>query len=256
MRWAFWRRRRAAPDGGSPEPLPLPDDVGLPTRPSPPPAPRRGRDENAEPAPGARPSPFSGATPDPGGWVSSGLPADGPREPAAPSALDGDAEARCRAAVVDAVGAVLAGDRSALDAALAPADAAPATRAFATCAAGQALAARLPELSGVSGAAMFDEDEDDLRRAYAELLAQRSESTRARVAPDVPRELLLHVAQVCARGGSTADDPAPSADWPVSALSGTAAQQLRAVCVLLAQTTRDGGAGPGALPAELRRTTC
>lgn len=252
MRWAFWRRpatgRRDEPE---PQDRPLPDSVGLPAAARPRAARRAPEvaDETDERDGRQRPSPFSGAAPDAaaarraaGG--ATALPAGVPLEPSegGPAARLTPPEQRlCRSAVVDAVRAALSDDARALDTALAPAEASAGRQVVATRLASRALAERLPALSGVSGP-VVDEAERDLLRAYAELLAERAEPTRARVAAEVPRELLLHLAQLGA-GRVLAASP----DEPVSVLAGPLGPQLRALCVLLAQSARDGAPGPDAL---------
>jgi len=290
VRWAFWRRTSSPRDRD--QSLPLPDDIGLPAPERPPPP----RPQVDDPADGSGPRPVpstsSGATPDAAaGWISAGggtglpaLPAEVPEPHDAGQPLDPGEQELCRWAVVEAVTAVLSGEPQAVDRALEPAGASLARQAFAVCAAGQVLAQRIPALSGVSDPAAVAEHEGDLLRAYAELLSERAQPARARAVPEVPRELLLHVAHVCALGGPVVPDPTaalsdeepaesagrsalsgdsasgrdrtPVRGWPVGVLPGRPADQLRALCVLLAQTARDGAPGAQGLAKELRATVC
>ena len=278
MRWAFWRRSSArGGDASARHDRPLPDGVGLPAS-----APRpaaRAEERGDEPGPPGRSSAFSGAAPDAAAaWLAAGggtaLPAEVPLEPdeAEPrEALDAAVQSLLRTAVVDAVRAVLDDDARAVDTALAPVDSSADRQAYAASVAGSALAGRLPALSGVAGPVVFDEDEVDLLRAYADLLVERVEPTRARLAPDVPHDQVLQVAHVCAaaavgrpaqaapgdagRETSAATDSAGDVAARLRALPDPVAASLRAVCLLLAQTCRDGAAGPGALADELADAT-
>jgi hypothetical protein len=121
------------------------------------------------------------------------------------------------------------------------------TRAAAAAAAG-VLAARLPALSGVAGPVTFDEVEGDLLHAYADLLTERAEPRRARVAPAVSREQLMVVAHLSAAAavGDAASEPT------LLVLAGIPAEeQLLAGAVLLAQTCVDGSGQPEDLRREV-----
>ncbi len=230
MRWAFWRGR----SGTHPEPpRALPDDVGLPTTPRPPAAPRtRDPDEDVTDRPATR-------TP---GAALSGRPAPDPSyEPpvTAPAAVDVDRTALAAAGldVADAVRAARTGT---------PVDPQRADARTLALAATGALAARLPALSGVDGAVTFDEPEDELLHAYADVLAARAQ---ARAPAHVEREDLLAVAHLAAAAAAVdgAADPA------LLLLAGVPADtQLRAAVLLLAQTAADGGGAPARLAAEVR----
>lgn len=245
MRWAFWRGWAAArpsdedsaPDSVTPSTSPIPTPTG-PLRP-----PTGDEDEREDDSP-ARPA-FSGADPDAALHARPRHPRPvGPHDE--PGALDRARLGRSGAAVADAVRAVLADEAAALSAALQAARDPAATRAAAAAAAG-VLAARLPALSGVDGSAV-DEADQDLLHAYADLLAERAEVRRARLAPDVPREQLLVVAHLAAV--AAADDAA--SEPGVLVLGGMAAQeQLVAGCLLLAQTCADGGGSADHLPQEV-----
>lgn len=290
MRWAFWRRREQE-DGAAGERAtedrpradrPLPDDIGLPGR-----TPGQGTavprpedpDDDAWQRPRTASSAFSGAVPDAvgssGGAARSVEDLLGPGAGTPLPALDASSQQAARDAVVDAVRAVLDGDPTALTTALVPLDADERTARYAAVLACRALAARLPGLSGASGPVTRGEDDaalqpddaalqpddaaqqqrDDadvqrvdaeLQRAYADLLAERADASRVRVAADVPREVVLGIAHLCAA-------PGRSPGWPTSALPEPVGPALRAACLLLAQTSRDGAPDPDALAAELQR---
>lgn len=247
MQWAFWRRERSEPVQPL-EAAPLPDDTGLPpggtgrvVRAAPDDA-DRGEDDRA---PGAAASPSSGARPDPAGAPPT-LPHAPPPVLPAP-AVDEPEIARHAELVAQLVRAVLAVDAAAVDAALAPLDDPTRARAAAAAAAG-ALAARLPPLSGLEGAVTFDEDEGDLLHAYADLLTARAEQRRTSVAPVVTREQLMVVAHLAAAAavGDAASEPS------LLVLAGIPArEQLLAGCVLLAQTSVDGGGGADDVAREV-----
>ena len=110
-----------------------------------------------------------------------------------------------------------------------------------------ALAARLPALSGVDGAVAFDEPEDELLHAYADLLVSRAEVRRT--ATPVDREDLLAVAHLAAAAAAVDAAAAPG----LLLLAGVPADaQLAASALLLAQTADDGGAAPDRLAGEVR----
>ena len=151
--------------------------------------------------------------------------------------------------MVGAVRALLDLDIRGFEAALT--DAADLAAVAAACAK-RVLAARLPALSGVTGDVAFDEPQDDLLHAYADLLAERAEPLRRRVAPDL-REVIGRVAHLAATAADEGDAH-ESADRAVQQLlppDVEARQQLIAACVLLAQTVRDGGGDLDALETEL-----
>ena len=99
-------------------------------------------------------------------------------------------------------------------------------------------------MSGADGAAAFDEPEDELLHAYAELLAGRA---ARRTGAD--RADLLAVAHLAAAAAAVdaAGDPS------LLLLAGVPAEaQLRAAAHLLAQTADDGAAPPDQLAREVR----
>ena len=276
MWWAFWRRSRRDPlDGPAPEESPQtaghggPEVVPLggPGHGVPGVDPEASDDARGH----ARSSPFSGATPDAAAaWLATGggtaLPAEVPLDPdaehpdATPLApLDAAEREGTRRAVVDVVRAALVEDAGSFQTALTLAEGSAASQVFATSTAAAALAARLPALSGVADPVHLDVQDDALLHAYAALLAERAEPVRVRVAPDVPREAVLRLAHLCAGGTprqqAVRSGKAPPADdgrWPGAALGGSVSDHLRAACVLLAQTCRDGAPGPEALADELQ----
>jgi hypothetical protein len=221
VRWAFWRRRTPAPQRA------LPDDVGLPTasRPS-----ARAVDSEQEDRLAGRPVPRS----------SGAVPSSGPEPtydppPAAPApGLDRAALAGAGPDVAQLVRDAHAGTGG-------PADADP--RVLAAAATG-ALAARLPALSGVDGAVQFDEPEDELLHAYADLLVGRAQRRPAADADDLLA--VAHLAAAAAAVGAAAD-PA------LLLLAGVPPQdQARTAALLLAQTADDGGDPPERLADEVR----
>jgi hypothetical protein len=234
----------------------LPDSVGLGSSAPPPPAAADADDDPAGAAASGTAA-FSGAAPeDVASWNAAGggtawpvgVPYEG--QPAGP--LDEQEERACRSSIAEAVRALLAGDPGAAETALALVDASTERQARAVTLAGRVVAARVPALSGVSGEVVFDEDESDLRRAYAELLAERVEQSRARLTPTVTRDHLLHVARVCSAAAPATEGAESDPSWPAAALPGPPEQDLRALCLLLAQTSRDGAPGPEALVSELQ----
>ncbi len=119
------------------------------------------------------------------------------------------------------------------------------------------LARRMHPLSGAASR-LPDETEDDLLAAYAGLLVTRAEVRRARSAPRVTRDVLLATSRQAAAAA-----PRAVRGWragPVESLAAlrasglTAEEQLRAACVLLAQTCADGGGDAGRLAVDLRST--
>ena len=226
MRWAFWRTRSSEP------PRALPDDVGLPTSPRPPAAPRDPDDSHPPIAPPLAPR-TSGATP-------AEHPTDHPMATdAAP--LTTPAPALDRAQVA-AAGADVARIVNALLGGTSAESGTTDQRSLAVAATG-ALAARLPALSGVDGA-VLDEPEDELLHAYADLLVSRAQRRTS-----AAREDLLAVAHVAA--AAAAVDAA--ADPALLLLAGVPADaQLRAAAALLAQTADDGGGAPDRLVGEVR----
>lgn len=242
MRWAFWRRRARSGQDAQ-DVRPLPDGTGLPT--SPPPAPPAAdRDEERDDRAGTAAPTFSGASP------GAGTPAVRPLPPAPvgpPPTVDETLMAGSGPVVTELVRAVLADAADAVRAALTPLDDPIRLRSAAAAAAG-ALAARLPALSGLDGAVTFDEDDGDLLHAYADLLTERAERRRAGVAPGVTREQLMVVAHLAAAAavGDAASEPT------LLVLAGMPAeQQLLAGCVLLAQTSEDGGGDAAGLAGEI-----
>ena len=239
MRWAFWRRAADRPA------RPLPSGTGLPPSDRPP---ASGRQDDADDEPGSvrRAGAGSGATPDAG---RHGPPRRLPPPPVDghPPAVDEAQLAGSGPVVTALVRAVLADEPDDVRAAVAGLADLAHTRAAAAAAAG-VLAGRLPALSGVAGPVAFDEVEGDLLHAYADLLAERAEQRRARVAPAVSREQLMVVAHLSAAAavGDAAGEPT------LLVLAGMPAQeQLLAGGVLLAQTCVDGGGEPEDLPREV-----
>jgi hypothetical protein len=257
--WAFWRSwARSEPA----QERPLPEDVGLPAAPSSPAAAGQ-PDQGSEPSDRSVTSPFSGASPDAAsahvrGDTSPTVATDGPM------VLDPATAARDAAVVAAAVRGVLAGDVATVDGALSALQDEPARRAAAALAT-QALAARLPALSGVTGEVVFDEPADELLHAYADLLSERAEPLRRRVASAL-RDAISAVAHLAAAAAAAQDAGQDRSDAPMPVqppggftgvqtglvLAGVAPRhQLLAACVLLAQTCRDGGGDADALAAEL-----
>ncbi len=230
MRWTFWPSRSTGP------PRALPTDTGLVTPSRPP-----GRTTVADPddADGQRARPSertSGASPTPDAAVDRQAPLTAPS-----TAVDRRAVAAAGADLSRIVDAVLAATRERGGAA-GGADGAAAVAVAAT----GVLAGRLPPLAGVDGAMVFDQPQDELLHAYAELLATRA-ATRTSTRDD--RDDLLAVAHVAAAAvaSDAADDPA------LLLLAGVPAdRQLTAAAVLLAQTADDGAGGPEQLAAEVR----
>ena len=235
MRWAFWRSPAADP---GPEPVrALPDGVGLPTRPGPPAASVPADDaDDDRPAPDGAVPRNSRATPTADGpdpTYEPPLSAPGP-------GLDLDRSA-VRAAGPD-VARLVAAARAGAPVQAGGSDA----RALAAAATG-ALAARLPALSGVDGAVAFDEPEDELLHAYADLLVTRAAVRRT--ASPVERDDLLAVAHLAA--AAAAVDAA--AETALLLLAGVPADvQLGAAALLLAQTAEDGGGTPERVAVEVR----
>lgn len=251
MRWAFWRSR---PRPGPSREHALPEDVGLPAGASP--APTLPSDERDEPSQLAPQPGFSGASPDAAQAPARRTPDTAVADP---GHLDPQALSEAGAQVVAAVRGVLAGDVAAVERALAPLDDMPALARGASTLAAHALARRLPALSGVSGEVVFDEPAEELLHAYAELLSERAEPVRRRVAPSVREEVsaVAHLAagaaveEVDRLAGPVRPEREPAS--PRLVLPGLPArQQLLVTCVLLAQTCRDGGGDVDALAAELR----
>lgn len=228
MRWAFWRTRSSEPEP------PLPGEVGLPTPPRPPAA-AGARDADGDDADRSQRGQVAGRS---AGAVPGESPE--PRYDAPLTAPDvGELDrAALAAAGTDVAAVVRAAGASSPDG---PA----ASRALAVAATG-ALAARLPSLSGVDGAAPPGEPEDELLHAYADLLVSRAE---ARAPADLDRDDLLAVAHVAAAAAAVGAANEPS----LLLLNGLPAdEQLRAAALLLAQTADDGGGPADALPAEVR----
>lgn len=243
MRWAFWRGREHSGQRAPQDDRPLPEDMGLPKadrgRPRP-----GGPDEDEDARHAAAAAPFSGASP-----ATVPRPREGGASPAPePSAaLDEAHLVGSGPVVVRLVRAVLDDSAGAVHAAV-PSSEDPARAPTATAAAVAALSARLPALSGVDGAVTFDEDEADLLHAYADLLAERAEQRRAALTPDVSREHLTVVAHLAA--AAALGDPA--ADPSLLVLDGIPpSEQLLAACVLLAQTSADGGGDAEGLAGEI-----
>ena len=263
MRWAFWRSsgqmKRA-------EERPLPEDVGLPAGPSGPAA-TADRDQIRDPSEGSAATPFSGASPD-AAEAHVGAEHSWAAETGGPALLDPATAAGDAAAAAGAVRGVLSGDAAAIHAALSPLQDQPSRLSAAGALAVQALTARLPALSGVTGEVVFDEPADELLHAYADLLAERAEPLRRRAAPALRDEVsaTAHLAAGAAAqavavegpGPSSPDEPAaghgavPTSGLPRLVLPDLAPhQQLLAACVLLAQTCRDGGGDADDLAVEL-----
>jgi hypothetical protein len=233
VRWAFWRTSpRETPQ------RPLADDVGLPTRPRPPAAPRGdGRDDDSSRAGTGVTGPVGGPRPS---AEASAADTDQPLTASAPDVDTTDLDTTDLAAAGPALAALV--QTSAAHQPAPPSTSDDRTLAVVATA---ALAARLPALSGADGA-IVDEPEDQLLHTYAELLATRA----AAGAPlRDERDDLLAVAHVAAAAAviGAADE------LGLLLLAGVPAdRQLRAAVLLLAQTTADGGAPPSSLTAEVR----
>jgi hypothetical protein len=218
VRWAFWRSPSSEPQ------RPLPDDVGLPTRPRPAAATPDDRDGDDDRAPASR---TSGATPTATGQAVSY------EAPLAAPAPDLTSLVDTGPALVRAVTAARAG---------ATAEAPEVDLRTLAVAATGVLAARLPALSGAD--VPLDEPQDELLHAYADLLVSRAERRRP-----VDRDDLLAVAHLAAAAAAVgaADEPA------LLLLAGVSADdQVVAAVLLLAQTADDGGDDPERLAAEVR----
>ncbi len=244
MRWAFWRGRSGAP----PEPKrPLPDDVGLPTSRHTPAA-RRDRDDDTGSAPAQAVRRTSGASPtaDPQPRYDAPL--------AAAVAVDRTALASAGAELASLVSALLDGTPTEAPTTVAASDRAASSRAASAdartlaVAATGALAARLPVLSGVAGAAVFGEPEDELLHAYADVLVARTGGRRS--GSGVDRDDLLAVAHLAAAAAAVGGAAEPA----LLLLAGAPAEtQLQAAGLLLAQTADDGAGPPAGLPGEVRQ---
>jgi hypothetical protein len=257
--WAFWRSWGRSE---SAEQRPLPDNVGLPAAPSS----RAGGahpDQRSEPPDRSATSPFSGASPD---GASAHVCGDTARTVGTgpPIVLDPATAARDAAVVAAAVRGVLVGDVATVDAALSALQDEAVRQRAAGALAAQALAARLPALSGVTGEVVFDEPADELLHAYADLLSERAEPLRRRVAPALRDEIsaVAHLAAAAAEQDAGQDRSNPATPvQPAAELTGVRAglvlpalaprHQLLAACILLAQTCRDGGGDVDTLAAEL-----
>lgn len=231
VRWAFWR--------GRPSELqrPLPRSVGLPTTPRPPAAPADPDDER-HPAdhPAARPADH--LAPRTSGTDADAQPRPRPVPLTVPAPdLDRTALAAAGADVARTVSALAGGTPPTID---------ETDDAVLAVAATGALAARLPALSGVEGAASFGEPADELLHAYADLLVARAGARRT--AAPVPREDLLAVVHAAAAAAAVG---APGNPALVLLAGMPAGAQLRAAAVLLAQTADDGGGAPDQLASEV-----
>jgi hypothetical protein len=229
VRWAFWRERATTPPD---QHRPLPDDVGLPTSSRPPAAPQDRDPDDGHPTsapwtPGARPAASPTAAPTP----------EYRPPPTAPADVDRTALADAGPQLARVVSALLAGTP------VEPSLGDPRTLAVAATG---ALAARLPALSGVDGAEVFDEPEDELLHAYADVLVGRTVDRRT---PNrVDRDDLLAVAHLAAAAAAVGAAGEPA----LLLLAGAPAdEQLRAAALLLAQTADDGGGAPDRLAGEV-----
>lgn len=232
MRWAFWRKDEAEP----PASRPLPSDTGLPSDTTWAGSPVRDDTEpdNRAMVRGSRARPSTEPPP----LVDTGS-ASQPHSGRDGMSVDAGRLAFWRDGMATLARAAAARNPAAVRDAVVPLQtrltaASDDEQGLAVLVSLAVLSERLPDLAGLTASAAQDEASRPLLLSYADLLAERTEPLRTRVAPHLTRDQL----RFAGRFACGAPDSDPSL---AHLMTSPAVDQVLAACLLLAQTSADGG---------------